>query len=247
MENKIITYQNRMETRLLLIAEAIILLPLTFFILINDIIRQSEHLLHNMLCILLVWAIALIPVFIIARYCIKFDYQKRTIAFVPYFAPKKTFSFDDVTVKHVERKLAFPAYDFVFYANDKKLFKISDIDFEAQTKQSADNLKELFTGTEKAMYEWEQKYKKMGVVPHVTQYASETSDRVIYIGKCDIKLHIAYVQDEDLFVIQVHKLVFEDPPEPFLEPLKKLLEEHVVTPANLDAACNLLIAQYKKE
>lgn len=247
MEKKVITYKNRMEIRILLIAYAVIFLPLGLFVIINDILHQNEHLLQNLLYFSVVLAIALIPLLVIARYRIQFDYQNRTITYVPYFKPKKTFSFDDVTVKYVEQELAFPAYRFVFYVQDKKLFKISDIDFEAQTKQSSDKLKELFSGTEKAMYEWEQKYKKMGVVPHVTQYASETSDRVIYIGKCDIKLHIAYVQGEDLFVIQVHKLVFEDPPEHFREPLKKLLEEHVVTPANLDAACNLLIAQYKKE
>ena len=250
MKSEVITYRNRIETRLLLITYAVIFVPLIFFVLISDIKHQNGNLLHNLLGLFLAVSIASIPLLIIVRYRIIFDYQNRTITYVHYFKPKKTFSFDDVKVRHTELQMAFPAYDFIFYVNDKKLFKISDIDFVGQTKQSDDRLKELFTGTEKAMFDWELKYREKGVIPYVS-YATENSNRVLLLLEENITFHIIYLEEKELFAIQVCKLVQEenDAPSPgekkehFLP--KKVLEEHLVSLLNLDATCDKLIDKFR--
>ena len=250
MKDNVITYKNRLETRLLLIVCAVIFVPLFLFTFINDLIHQSEHLVHNLLSMLLCAAIVSIPILIIVRYRIVFDFQSRTITYVHYFKPKKVFSFDDVKVRHTELQLAFPAYDFIFYADDKKIFKISDIDFVGQTKQSDDRLKELFTGTEKAMFDWELKYREKGVIPYVS-YANEKSNRILRMLDTDITFHIIYLEQEDLFAIQVCNLVQEIPSssgtreEHFLP--KKVIEEHLVSPSNLDATCDKLIAKFREQ
>ena len=252
MENKVIVYKNRLETRLLLIVYCVIFLPLTLFVLISDIIRQNEHLLKNLLSLLLVMAVASIPLLIIVRYKIIFNYQNRTITYVHYFKPKKIFSFDEIKVQHVELQMAFPAYDFVFYAGDKKVFKISDIDFVGQTKQSDDCLKELFTGTEKAMFDWEMKYREQGVIAHVS-YTTEKSNRILLMLDQNITFHIIYLEQEDLFAIQVCKPVSQEGSSPslgikeedFLP--KKVLEEHLVSAPNLDATCDKLIARFRSQ
>lgn len=250
MKDNVITYKNRLETRLLLIVCAVIFVPLFLFTFINDLIHQSEHLVHNLLSMLLCAAIVSIPILIIVRYRIVFDFQSRTITYVHYFKPKKVFSFDDVKVRHTELQLAFPAYDFIFYVDDKKIFKISDIDFVGQTKQSDDRLKELFTGTEKAMFDWELKYREKGVIPYVS-YANEKSNRILRMLDTDITFHIIYLEQEDLFAIQVCNLVQEIPSslgtreEHFLP--KKVIEEHLVSPSNLDATCDKLIAKFREQ
>lgn len=250
MKGNVITYRNRLETRLLLIACAVILIPLFLFVLINDIAKQNEHLVHNLLCMLLCAAIISIPILIIVRYRIVFDFQNRTITYVHYFKPKKVFSFDDVKVRHTELNLAFPAYDFTFYVDEKKIFKISDIDFVGQTKQSDECLKELFTGTEKAMFDWERKYREKGVIPYVS-YANEKSNRVLMLPEENITFHIIYLAEEDLYAIQVCKPVPEESVSPskgekyedFLP--KRVIEEHLVSAANLDATCDKLIAKFR--
>lgn len=250
MKGNVIIYRNRLETRLLLIACAVIFIPLFLFVLINDITKQSEHLVHNLLCMLLCAAIISIPILIIVRYRIVFDFQNRTITYVHYFKPKKVFSFDDVKVRHTELNLAFPAYDFTFYVDEKKIFKISDIDFVGQTKQSDDHLKELFTGTEKVMFDWEMKYRDKGVIPYVS-YATEKANRILLMPDANITFHIIYLEQEDLFAIQVCKNGQEERVTPekrkkeedFLP--KKVLEEHLVSAPNLDATCDKLIAKFR--
>lgn len=252
MKSNVITYRNRLETRLLLIVCAVIFIPLFLFVLINDIAKQSEHLVHNLLCMLLLAAIVSIPVLIIARYRIVFDFQNRTITYVHYFKPKKVFSFDDVKVRHTELNLAFPAYDFTFYVDDKKIFKISDIDFVGQTKQSDECLKELFTGTEKAMFDWERKYREKGVIPYVS-YANEKSNRVLMLPEESITFHIIYLEEEDLFAIQVCELVQEEHVTPgtkekeehFLP--KRVIEEHLVSLQKLDTVCDKLIEKFREQ
>ena len=250
MENKGIIYKNRLETRLLLIVCAVIFVPLFLFTFINDLIHQSEHLVHNLLSMLLCAAIVSIPILIIVRYRIVFDFQNRTITYVHYFKPKKTFSFDDVKVRHTELNLAFPAYDFTFYVDEKKIFKISDIDFVGQTKQSDDHLKKLFTGTEKAMFDWEMKYREKGVIAYVS-YTTEKSNRVLLLLEENITFHIIYLEEENLFAIQVCKPIPKESVahakgekyEDFLP--KKVLEEHLVSVPNLDTVCDKLIDKFR--
>ena len=51
-------------------------------------------------------------------------------------------------------------YVFNFINNNKVIFKISSIDFEFQTKEKVDLLKEFFDGNQKYFYELEKNLKK---------------------------------------------------------------------------------------
>lgn len=148
--------------------------------------------------------------------------------------------------------MAFPVYDFIFYVGEKKIFKISDIDFVGQTNQSDDCLKELFTGTEKTMFDWEMKYREKGVFAYVS-YTTEKSNRILLMPDTNITFHIIYLEQEDMFAIQVCKPVPQEgslpssgtKEEDFLP--KKVLEEHLVSAPNLDATCDKLIDKFRSQ
>jgi hypothetical protein len=82
-------------------------------------------------------------------------------------------------------------------------------------------------------------------------YATEKSNRVLLLLEENITFHIIYLEQEDLFAIQVCKNGQEERVTPekrkkeedFLP--KKVLEEHLVSAPNLDATCDKLIAKFR--
>ena len=160
MDDKIIKFKNRVEIKILLIVCFIIFIPL-FILLISEIIKRGFNELWPFVfmfsIILLIFVFVL---FVINRFCITFDYKKSEIMYTPYFRKTKVYKFNDVKIYYCKGKTTLPNdYVFNFINNNKVIFKISSIDFEFQTKEKVDLLKEFFDGNQKYFYELEKTLK----------------------------------------------------------------------------------------
>lgn len=153
MDDKIIKFKNRVEIKILLIVCFIIFIPL-FILLISGIIKRGFNELWPFVfmfsIILLIFVFVL---FVINRFCITFDYKKSEIMYTPYFRKTKVYKFNDVKIYYCKGKTTLSNdYVFNFINNKKVIFKISSIDFEFQTKEKVDLLKEFFDGNQKYFY-----------------------------------------------------------------------------------------------
>lgn len=186
----IIVYRNRIEVKLLTITCGIIWGTLYLLTTIGDILRQNPMLWHNQKCVLVLGFVFAIPVLIICRFRIIFDYDRRAITKIGYFTPAKRYSFDEITVSVSKGDLPVPR-QYVFKINNQKIFQISEIDFEGQTRESASYLKLLFKGVEKSLYELEQTLEKDGfnvtiytysLAPHILSVRGDTYQYWIIVG-----------------------------------------------------------------
>ena len=144
MDDKIIKFKNRVEIKILLIVCFIIFIPL-FILLISEIIKRGfNELWPFFLMFSIILLIFVFVLFVINRFCITFDYKKSEIMYTPYFKKTKVYKFKDVKIYYCKGKTTLPNdYVFNFINNNKIIFKISSIDFEFQTKEKVDLLKEI--------------------------------------------------------------------------------------------------------
>ena len=201
-----ITYRNRIEVKILSIAIAIIWGILYTIILIGDLRTQSPHFLHNQTSLFIMLLIFCVPIVIIGRYRIIFDYKNRQITHIPYFRPKKQYRFDELCVSIERGKTTFLTWDFVFTKGGKRLFRISDVDFTYQTRESVDHLKELLQGNAKFVYDLECSIKQEGFL--FTPYDYSLSE---VIGSVSSKewnhwITIRYRAETKTFTLQVWKI-----------------------------------------
>lgn len=126
--------------------------------------------MHNLKHMLLLVLISFVPILIISRFRIIFNYRNRTVTHIGYFSRKKQYHFDEIHVTTNRRKHS-PIMCYIFTQKQHKLFQISEVDFEAQTLQNPSRLKELFTGNEKFLYDLECNIDAKGFSLIVTNYA----------------------------------------------------------------------------
>lgn len=175
---KTIVYRNRMEVKLLSIVCGMVWGILYTIVTIGDLMSHNPVFWHNQKCVWLIGFVFAIPVLFIFRYRIVFDFSSRIITHVGYFAPKKRYSFDEVSVS-MSKITAHVPNSFVFQINNRKLFQISEIDFEGQTHESASCLKELFKGEAKFLYDLERSIERNGY--HVQAYAYSLEEHILSI------------------------------------------------------------------
>lgn len=157
-----IIFRNRIEVKIISIAIGIIWGILYGIILYGDLSSHSPHFWHNQICLLIMLLIFSIPVLIIRRFKIIFDFKNQLITHIPYFRPKKVYSIDELEVSIQRGKTSFLTWDFVFLQNSKKLFSIHDLDFAYQTRESTDCLKMLLQGDAKFIFNLERAVKQEG-------------------------------------------------------------------------------------
>lgn len=197
----IVVYKNRTETRLLLIAVGIILGLLYATVTIVDISTQNPVFWNNQKTLLLLVLVCALPILIILRFRITFNYTDRTITYTGYFSSKTQYSFDEVKVTTV-RKGRIPIVYFVFATSQKKIFQISEKDFEAQAYESVSRLKELFTGEEKFVYDIERKVNEKEYIFDVYNYAFSELIGIVHGGITGSWLSVGYNPVSKEFSVQ---------------------------------------------
>lgn len=222
-----ITYRNRIEVKILSIAIAIIWGILYTIILIGDLRTQSPHFLHNQTSLFIMLLIFCVPIVMIGRYRIIFDYKNRQITHIPYFGPKKQYRFDVLCVSIERGKTSFLTWDFVFKKDTKRLFRISDVDFAHQTRESADHLKELLQGDAKFVYDLECSIKQEGFLFTPYDYSLSEVIGSVSSKKRNHWITIRYKTETKSFTLQAWKFEIHKDTGP-----KEYIIEEVTTDAD---------------
>ena len=202
--NKTIVYWNRIEVKILAIVCGIVWGVLYAITTIGDIVSQNPVFWHNQKCVWLMGFVFAIPVLIIFRFRIIFDFNNRTITHIGYFSRKKRYSFDEVTVSMSTRALPAPQY-FIFKINNQKLFQISELDFKGQTYENADCLKTLFKGDAKLLYDIEQSVSRKGY--RVAGYTYALTDHIftIFGNAFQYWIYVGFRAENKVFYVEVRK------------------------------------------
>ena len=210
MANERITYRNRVEIKIISIFYAIIFGGLFMYALISNMVSNNDLILNNLLNLILGFLPFLVILWIIARYKIVFDFNKKEITYVHYFKAKHTYKFSDIKAHLVRAKTTLPnEYTFIFIYNDKVAFKISSLDFEFQTKEKADLLKDFFIRNSKFIYELEKEIKKLGI--DISIYSYELIDTIggLYYGDKNLIIKFGYLTDLNCFTINVCECIWD--------------------------------------
>lgn len=240
MDGKIITYKNRLEIKIISIFYTIIFGGLFIYVLISDVVSHNEFIFENLLKLLLGFSPFLVILWIIARYKIVFDFNKKEIKYVHYFKIKHIYKFSDIKSSMVRGKTTLPNdYTFNFISDNKVVFKISSIDFEGQTHESSDYLKEFFTGDAQFIYELEKEIKKTGI--NVSIYYYELIDAIgaLYYANKNNRICFGYSSNFNNFIITVCEDLWDNN----FVPKSNLIENINVEKENL---LSLLVQYYEK-
>lgn len=125
--------------------------------------------------------------------------------YTPYFRKTKVYKFKDVKIYYCKGKTTLPNdYVFNFINNNKVIFKISSIDFEFQTKEKVDLLKEFFDGNQKYFYELEKTLKIPNGKLFIITYELDEDIAVVYLPKA-ITIDLGYIKSDQKFYLTVYK------------------------------------------
>lgn len=221
-----IVYRNRMEMKIISIAIAIIWSALYTIVLIGDLRAQSPHFWHNQKCLLIMLLVFCVPLLIIGRFKIIFDYRNRQITHIPYFTPRKQYSFDELCVSAERAKVTFLSMEYIFTKGSKRLFRISDVDFEGQTCESADYLKEFLQGDAKFVYDLERSIKQEGYHFTVYTYSLENTIGSVHPEEWNCWITVEYHAETKSFALQVWRIEIHKDKAP---------QEHIVEELSTDA------------
>ena len=111
------------------------------------------------------WTLAIIfalPIIIVARYRIKFDFEQRVLTCVRYFSLPKKYCFDELNMVAELNNSPWGYRKYTFYKNGKKIFVTTDVDFEFKTREKADCLNEFLSGDGKFIYDVERSIEQAG-------------------------------------------------------------------------------------
>ena len=138
---------------------------------ISDVLSQNSSFWENQKALYIFALVFSIPIIVIGRYRIVFDFENRIITYVWYFLPKKKYSFDEITLYTKVEKNSFRSLLYEFYKDDKRIFHFSEINFQSQTKQDVSVLKEFLNEEGKFIYDIEKSIKKEGYRFVIRNYA----------------------------------------------------------------------------
>lgn len=205
MDNKIVKFKNQIEVKILKIVYLVIFIPV-FILLIIEIIKKGFNEMWSTICIFMCFVIFFMGIlFIINRFSITFDYEKKEIIHKPYFNKSKKYKFSDIKIYYCKAKTTLPNdYIYNFLYHDKVIFKISSIDYEGQTKKSVDFLKELFDENQKYIYELEKEIKIPGGKLFVITYELEEDIAFVSLPK-GITIDLGYIKSKQKFYLTVYK------------------------------------------
>lgn len=249
MERKNISFNERKAAIFFMIFGAVCMLPLFAYVIINDISTGSEHLMHNLGAMIIIYlsTVAITePIgFIIYRHRIDFDYSAQKIIYVPYLGKERIYSFDEIVIKHEKSKHQINVYNYVFYKDGKQIFKIEGYAFTKKGKDKFQYIHELFTGTEKSNFDWEKKYSAIkGVSAQVFEYSEEHPNRLLRIDRAEKSYYIVINNDEEKRVYHItinERMIISKTAFSFV-----VIEKIACEYNQIDCACDHLIDKYSK-
>ena len=209
---KTIVYRNRAEVKLLSIVCGIVWGILYAITTIGDLMSQNPVFWHNQKCVWFMGFVFAIPVFIVSRFRIIFDFNNCTITKIGYFTRAKKYSFDEITVS-VSSRGWHSIGCYIFKRNDQKIFQFSEIDFQSQTQESVDCLKGLFKGNEKFLYDIECSLEREGYNVLVYTYALEPHILRVHGGSNPCWIRVGFQEENGKFSVELMKTeIAEDSP-----------------------------------
>ena len=240
MDGKIITYKKRLEIKIISIFYTTIFGGIFLYVLISDAVSHNEFIFENLLKLLLGFLPFLVILWIIARYKIVLDFDKKEIKYVHYFKIKHTYKFSDIKSSMVRGKTILPNdYTFNFISDNKVVFKISPIDFERQTHESSDCLKEFFFGDAQFIYELEKEIKKTGIDVGIYYYELNDAIGTLYYANKNNRICFSYSTDFNNFIITVYEDLWDNNFVPKSNVLEKIYVEK-------ESLLSALIQYYEK-
>ena len=203
-----IIYKNKLELKILTIGIGLIFGVIYLLITINDLKINNFNFWHNQICL---WMIALVfslPIIIVARHRIIFDFDKCTVTHRGFLTPEKTYKFSELDVDYVI--VSSVVSRFVFSLGERVVFQLEEFDFIKQTGESSDWLKELFHGDALEIYHIEKRINSLDIIAYATKY-SFTPGLTIYINDRNNSygarlITAEYLFDEDRFLIHFEKM-----------------------------------------
>ena len=240
MKDKVV-FRNRIEVRILAIGLCIIWCVFYAIILFTDLRTHNPHFRNNQTSMLVMLLVFCIPVLIIHRFRIIFDFKERTITHIPYFKPKKIYSMDELDVSTQRGKTRFLTRDYIFCRQGKQLFCINDLDFVRQTHESADYLKILLQGDAKFVFDFESALKSAGYYFSPHDYSLAEHVGAIYSRDTTNWIAIKFHKSKNIFALQVYKLRIDPDKGPIGE---ILMDEISTSPDDLTRSAIALAHQY---
>ena len=203
-----IVYKNKLEVKILVIVCGLVFGSLYLFCTINDLRINSPHFWYNQLRFLQIALLFSIPIVIIARHRIIFDFDKNTVTRRGYLTAERTYNFSELYVDYV---FASPVVSrFIFSSGERVIFKLEKFDFEKQTGESSDWLKELFRGEAMEIFHIEKRLDSLDIIARASKY-SFTDGLQFYISNRynsdGARLITAkYLSDEDSFMVYFEEM-----------------------------------------
>ena len=199
-----IIYKNKIEVKILAIAIGMIFGALYLFVTISDLRIQNSHFWHNQACLWLMALVFSLPIMIVARHRITFDFDQRTVTRRGFLTPEKVYTFSEMDVDYVI--VSAVVSKFVFSSGKKVIFKLEELDFIKQTGESSDWLKELFHGEALEIFSIEKRLNSSNMIAYATQY-SFAPKLTIYVNNRDTAhgtrcITAEYLIDEDSFLLR---------------------------------------------
>ena len=130
-------------------------------------------------------------------------------------------------------------YTFNFISDNKVVFKISSIDFEGQTHESSDYLKEFFTGDAQFIYELEKEIKKTGIDVGIYYYELIDTIGALYYAYKNNRICFGHSSDFNNFIITVCEDLWDNNFVPKSNVLEKIYVEK-------ESLLSALIQYYEK-
>lgn len=142
--------------------------------------------------------------FVINRFSITFDYEKKKIIHKPYFNKAKIYKFSDIKIYYCKGKTTLPNdYIYNFLYHNKVIFKISSIDYKFQKKKCR-FFERLFDENQKHIYELEKEIKINDGKLFVITYELDEDIAIAYLPK-GITIDFGYIKSEQKFYLTVYK------------------------------------------
>ena len=221
MNKDVVIYRNRIEVKILTVVFFVLFVPLVALLLVETVKRGIEELLPYIIMTFSIFLFLGFWIFIIARYKVIFDFINKTVSYTPYFKKTKKYKFKEIVIKFVSDKTTFETNDIYFYVNNKKIFKINEMDFEFQTKCNISCLIKSFKEEEKIISDIEKYLLEDSAHIKIYNYSFHEHIGVIYLTNKHISF--GYDNKAQSFIIKVYEEFIN---EQFISESKILFESN---------------------
>jgi len=198
MNNDVIVYRNRIEIKVLKVVYMLSGIPALILLIYSSISTPSN------LLALLIFPFFIIPLFIINRFKIVFDFSNGFIKYTGYFKKTRIFDISNVVVRLNKGKTSLlNDYVFDFIVDDNTIFKINSIDFVGQTSKSVDCLKEILVQDSRILWELEKNLVIQNGYLVINSYSFSSEIATVYLAN-GTSIYLGYIESEEKFTLKIN-------------------------------------------